>query len=874
MPKLYMKPTCGPVLASKWAMTFLKCAAFALAAACVVSAIEPTLEARANNSSSRSVVATPIAPGATALLIDGEPNEAVWSKAPVITDFVQRRPAEGAAPSFKTEARVLFDSANLYVAITATDPDPSTISGQLTRRDTLTSSDWLSIYVDSYHDKRTAYEFGVNPVGVKYDRYWFNDSNSDMSWDAVWDAAVSRSAAGWRAEFRIPFSQLRFNPSTTTTFGFAVGRILARADEASTWPLLPRSASGFVSSFGELTGLSFAQPLKKLEVTPYAVTQLTTKPTESGNPLSKSPDPAGAAGLDLKYAVAPGLTLTGTVNPDFGQVEADPAVVNLSGFETFFPEKRPFFVEGSGTFSFNVDCEDDRCTGLFYSRRIGRSPHRFVSAPTGGFATAPDNTTIYGAAKLTGRIGKFSIGAINALTSRETATINTNGVQSKTPVEPGTSYSVVRANREFANQSRLGFMVTSTNRRLSDELKFLPNNAFTGGTDLDLRLGKKYNLSAYWASSMVRGTADAIAGIQQSTVHSYQRPDAESFRYDPTRTSLGGHAGNISIGKIGGLNTRFNSSVSYKSPGFDINDVGFLSRSDEISQSNWFQIRSDKPNTWRRSINVNFNQWSGYNFDGDRRFAGGNINGSILLASNWQVGGGYNLQGRGFADRLTRGGPGGYTNSARNGWLYLNSDQRKTVTTSFSFNGYGDGKGSSSTNFSPSLSWRPQAGLSVSAAMGYNKSQSDSQWIRNLTAGNATHYVFGHLDQTTISLTARVNYTIRPTLTLQIYAQPFVSAGAYSKFKELSNGRAERYEDRYTPYAYASNPDFNFRSFRTTNVVRWEYRPGSALFIVWQQGREDFANDGRFEFGQNLSDLFGTPATNVFLVKFSRWLNF
>lgn len=869
-----MMPTRGPILASKLPMTFLKRVTTPVLIATAMFAIEPTIAGRGNDTTTRSVSATPMPPGAAALQIDGEPNEAAWGKAPVIADFVQRRPAEGAAPSFKTEARVLFDSANLYVAITAVDPDPAKIVGQLTRRDTITSSDWLSVYVDSYHDKRTAYEFGVNPVGVKYDRYWFNDSNSDISWDAVWDAAVSRSANGWRAEFRIPFSQLRFNPSTTSTFGFAVGRILARADEASTWPLLPRSASGFVSSFGELTGLSFAQPLKKLEITPYAVTELTTKPTEAGNPLSKSPDPAGALGLDLKYAVAPGLTLTGTVNPDFGQVEADPAVVNLSGFETFFPEKRPFFVEGSGTFSFNVDCEDDQCTGLFYSRRIGRSPHRFVAAPQGGFATAPENTTIYGAAKLTGRIGKFSIGAINALTGREDATINTGGVQSKTPVEPSTSYSVVRANREFANQSRLGFMVTSTNRRLSDELKFLPSNAYTGGTDLDLRLGKRFNLSAYWAGSMVQGTSDAIAGIQRSTVHSFQRPDAESFSFDPTRTSLGGHAGSISIGKIAGMTTRFNSSVAYKSPGFDINDVGFLSRADEISQSNWFQIRRDQPTRLTRSINVNFNQWSGYNFDGDRRYSGGNINAHAVLQSNWSFGGGYNLQGRGFADRLTRGGPGGYTNGNTNGWGYLNSDPRKPVTFNLSVSGFGDGKGSGNKNLSPSLTWRPNAGLSVSASMGYNKSQSDSQWITNLSDGKATHYVFGHLDQTTVSFTARVNYTIRPTLTLQVYAQPFVSAGAYSKFKELANGRARNYEDRYAPYAYSSNPDFNVRSFRTTNVVRWEYRPGSALFIVWQQGREDFANDGRFQFGQNLNDLFGTPATNVFLVKFSRWLNF
>ena len=871
-----MRPTPNRVSPSNTPMRLIPIALGALAAFVILSGSERLMAARATGPAPapRSIAATPVPAGATAILIDGEPNEVAWSKAPLITGFVQRSPAEGAAPTFATEARVLFDAANLYVAITATDPDPSKIAGQLTRRDTLSSSDWLSVYIDSYHDKRTAYEFGVNPVGVKYDRYWFNDSTNDISWDAVWDAAVTRSQGGWRAEFRIPFSQLRFNPAATTTFGFAVGRTLARADETSTWPLLPRSASGFVSSFGELTGLTFTHPLKKLEITPYAVTQMTTRPVESGNPLSPSPDPSASVGVDLKYAAAPGLTFTGTVNPDFGQVEADPAVVNLSGFETFFPEKRPFFVEGSGTFSFDIDCNDGQCTGLLYSRRIGRTPRGDVSAPRGGYATAPTNTTIYGAGKMTGRIGKFAVGALTAITSPENATISVDGVSSQRPVEPATSYSAIRASREFDNQSRIGFMATSTNRKLSDGMTSVPSNAFTGGTDFDLRLRKQYSVGGYWAGSTVNGHADAIAGIQRNTVHSYQRPDATSFDYDPTRTSLGGHSGSLSVSKIAGQHSRFNSNVGYKSPGFDINDLGFLSRADEISESNWFQLRSDTPNRWRRRINVNFNQWAGWNYDGDLRFGGGNINSSATLASNWTVGGGYNVQIQGFNDRLTRGGPGGYTNPSRSGWGYVSTDPRKPVTFNFSASGYGDGNGTSDVSLSPNVSWRPRSGVSISASVGYDQSHIDSQWITNQVAGSATHYVFGHLDQTTVNVTARVNYTIRPTLTLEIYAAPFVSAGAYTKFKELTNGRADAYADRYAPYSYRANPDFNYRSFRSTSVLRWEYRPGSAIFVVWQQGRENFVNDGRFQFGPNLNDLFATPSTNMFLVKFTRWLNY
>lgn len=821
-----------------------------------------------------SVVATMVPAGALAMQIDGVPTEAAWSQAPVISDFVQRRPVEAGAPTYRTEARVLFDAANLYVSVKAFDPEPDKVVGLLTRRDELGSSDWLSVYFDSYHDKRTAYEFGVNPAGVKYDRYWFNDNSSDLSWDAVWDVAVSRTRDGWQAEYRIPFSQLRFNPATTTTFGFAVSRILQRQDEASTWPLLKRSASGFVSQFGELTGLSFARPLKKLEITPYAVAQMTTRSVAAGNPLEQSPDPSGSVGLDVKYAVAPGLTLTASANPDFGQVEADPAVVNLSGFETFFPEKRPFFVEGSGNFSFDIDCNDGQCTGLFYSRRVGRAPHRSVPTSDGSYATAPTNTTILGAAKLTGRIGNFSVGALNAVTSAEHATVSANGARTTTPVEPATSYSVARAVREFSDRSHVGFMATSTNRRLPDALTFLPANAFTGGTDFDWRLGGRYSLSGYLAASRVDGSADAIASIQRSTVHSYQRPDATSFAFDPTRESLTGTAGSISISKIAGKYTQFNSNIGFKSPGFEINDLGYQQRADEISQSNWFQIRSDTPNRWRRSININFNQWSGYNMDGDRRFSGGNINAHTTLTSNWSLGVGVNVNGRGFADRLTRGGPGGYTNSNQSVWGYINSDSRKPLTFAININAFTDHKKSSNAGISPNITWRPRAGLAISAALNLSRGQTDSQWVTNLIDHGTPHYVFAHLAQKTVGITARINYTIRPTLTLQIYAQPFVAAGDYSSFKELTHGRAATYEDRYAPFAYTANPDFNVRAFRTTNVLRWEYRPGSAIFVVWQQGREDVANDGALRYGSSLSDLFGAPSTNVFLVKFSRWLNF
>jgi Domain of unknown function (DUF5916)/Carbohydrate family 9 binding domain-like len=832
---------------------------------------------RAGKRRSATAAAVAIPVGADTIRIDGDIAEEIWTKAPPITEFLQRDPNEGGKPTHETEARVLFDDSALYVAVRALEPEPAKIVGHLTRRDEGSPSDWIRVIVDSYRDGRTAYEFGVNAAGVKQDRYWFNDTNNDTSWDAVWDVAVASSPQGWRAEFRIPFSQLRFNPTASASFGFAIVRTVAHVNETSTWPLLARSASGYVSSFGELTGLTFSGGQKRLELAPYAVAELTTAPVASENPLVRSPDPDAAVGLDLKYKVAAGLTLTGTVNPDFGQVEADPAVVNLGAFETFFSERRPFFVEGSGNFSFDLDCNDGRCTGLFYSRRIGRPPHRFLDPPNNGYAVQPSNSTILGAAKLTGRVGKFSIGALNALTGAEHADIASGPAldRSTSPVEPFSSYSVMRANREFTNRSRLGFIVTSTNRRLEDELRFIPETAITGGVDGDWRLRSgQYSLTGYWAGSTVRGDAEAIDRLQRSNVHSFQRPDAGHLTYDPRRTQLDGHAGSMSFNKISGERLRGSSVFGYKSPGFDVNDLGFQSRADEISMSNWYQIRDDKPGTHVRNRNINFNQWAGWNFDGDLRSSGGNVNSHWTLMNNWSFGSGFNVNAEGFDDRLTRGGPGGLVTGGLSQWGYFNSDERKKFSFYFNFSWSNDLHDSTGWSIDPGINYRPTSALLISLGPGFSVNDDQTQWIENVTAGAATHYVFGRIDQKTVAISTRVNYTMTPTLSLQIYARPFVSTGAYSNFKELVDGRAARYEDRYAPYEYAANPDFNYRSFRTTNVLRWEYRPGSALFVVWQQGREETGTLGDFNLSRDFGGAFHAPSTNVFLVKISRWLNF
>ena len=840
--------------------------------ALVTLLVTPGASAGSTRAAARVVDAIAV-PAGTSVVIDGKLTDAVWEQAPRINEFVQREPAEGAPPSQKTDALIAYDESALYVAVRAEDTEPQRIVGMLTRRDQRSPSDWIKVVVDSYFDRRSAYEFGVNPAGVKLDRYYFNDGASDDSWDAVWDVEIGRDAAGWTAEFRVPFSQLRFTNRDGGPVGFAVIREVGRLAETSSWPLLSRNANGFVSQFAEVRGLRMGGTPKKFELLPYTVGTLSLDPA-SDDPLVERTDPAGSFGIDLKYALRPGVTLTATANPDFGQVEADPAVVNLDAFETFFQERRPFFVEGSGAFQFNVDCSDGACTGLFYSRRIGRAPQGSATTEDSEYSAAPSSATILGAAKVTGRVGKFSVGALSAVTADEEATIASGLARRTQAIEPLSGYGVVRARREFANQSNIGFMMTSTNRRLVDALSFLPENAYTGGVDYDIRLSPRFNISGFWAGSRVSGTTEAITRLQRNNVHAFQRPDADHVSVDESDSVLSGQAGALSFGKIAGEKTRFNAHYGFKSPGFDMNDLGFQRRADERLVSHWFQKRDLVPGRFTRSFVWNLNQYAGWNFAGDRLFNGANVNMHWTWKNYATSGYGVNYNGAPIRDRITRGGPAVLGNRSVGIWYYLGSDSRKSVSANY--NGYheADGEGTTRHNIGPNVTWRPTSATSVSTGFRYNINDDDSQWVENEEPeSQPARYVFGRLAQRTVAFTFRVNYTLTPNLSIQTYAEPFVSAGEYSNYKQLLNGRASEYANRYADYAYAGNADFNYRSFRTTNVLRWEYKPGSSLFVVWQQGRSGDGDVGDFQFGRDFGGVFNAPAHNVFLVKLSYWLN-
>jgi hypothetical protein len=801
--------------------------------------------------------------------LDGKLDDAAWANAQSIDSFLEYDPNPGVESRFKTDVRVVHDDKYLYIMARMYDPAPDSIVSLLSRRDVRTQSEQLKVMIDSYHDRQTGYEFIVNPAGVKRDFYVSNDNNEDPSWDAVWDVATAIDSLGWVAEFKIPFSQMRFPNKPTHTFGFMVVRDVARTGARISWPLYHRERQGYFSQLGDLEGISDIGSPSRLEIAPYVVTKNETRPSGSSfdHPQSFS------AGADVKYGLSSNLTLNATINPDFGQVEADPSVLNLSAFEQFFQERRPFFLEGSGIFTFNTSCGDidSGCTGLFYSRRIGRSPQL-----SGLYADekSPTNSTILGASKLTGRLGKgLSIGFLDAVTQREV------GVDDQT-IEPFSNYAVGRLQQDFrGGQSGVGVMVTGVNRSLDENTSpFLRRSAYTGGLDARHRfLNKNYELRAYLAASQVNGTEEAILATQRDGVHRYQRPD-DDVELDPDRTSLFGDAERLSVSKFGGGITRFQTVLQRFSPGFETNDLGFQSRADEMMFRNWFSLNFNKPAKHYQRAFFNFNTMNKWTTEGLPTTIGLNTNWHVQLKNfMWShFGVNYNDFTPTYNDRYARGGPAVRNAQSVNFWSGIESDNRKKTTMSFWFGGYrGDEGKTTGWWVNPSSSFKLGSQLSASVGLNYSSDINDSQWRANfgVSGVDTTHYTFARLNQKTLSMTARIDYTASPTLSFQFYGAPFVSNGTYSNWIELDNPRAKDYDDRFKPYAGGDPGGFNFKEFRSNSVMRWEYRPGSTLFLVWQQGRSMDGSPEAFSFGRDLRNVFDTHPNNTFLIKLAYWIN-
>jgi hypothetical protein len=767
--------------------------------------------------------------------------------------------------------KIAYDARNFYVFIRAFDPHPDSILSLLSRRDIRSASDQLKIIIDSYHDRRTGYEFAVNPAGVKRDYSVFGDGQEDDAWDAVWDVKATIDSLGWTAEFKIPLSQVRFAPGPSVTFGFGVWRDIQRHAERVAWPAYFPSRAGFISQLGEVTGLEGLAPPTRLELAPYAVTKNVSLPTATSFDRRQKI----TAGADIKYGLTSNITVNATVNPDFGQVESDPSVLNLSSFETFFQERRPFFIEGTGIFNISVNCSIVNCSGegLFYSRRVGRQPQlRFAQ---GYFAPeSPSASTIIGAAKITGRMpGGLTLGVLDAVTARA------EGAAGRT-IEPTTNYGAVRLQQDFRKgESGIGFMGTAVNRNVDQWTEdVLRSKAYVGAVDFRHRFANgRYQVTGSIDFSTVSGTPAAMIRTQRSSAHLYQRP-SDNLTVDSQATSLSGSAQEILFGKTAGF-IRFETSYLRRTPGFEVNDLGFMFRANHQSWNTWGAFNWTKPNKYMLRGFWNFNWWQFWTIDGMALERAANTNAHFQMKNHWWVhfGGTAGQLGKTFCDvDCSRGGPALRQSPYIAPWGGIVGDDRNVVIPVLFFNYFqGDGGRSVSTNVNGSVDLRVASQIRGSIGASYTSGRDDKQSYGSI--GDST-FLFAHLSQKVASINARVDYTVSPDLSIQLYASPFVAKGTYSNVRELLEPRADRYQDRFQTYgdtAVTNNPGgFNFKQFRSNFVVRWEYRPGSTLFLVWTQGREDpeGAQGTRSVMG-DFGRLFNQHPDNTFLVKMSYWFS-
>jgi hypothetical protein len=841
--------------------------------------------------------------------LDGRLDDPVWQLAEVITGFTQVRPNDGTDPSERTEVRIVYDRDALYVGARFFESDPDEIHTTLGRRDGHGPSDIFAVMIDSYHDHRTTFEFQATPSGVRTDYLASNDvAHGDMSWDPVWELKTTIDSLGWTAEMRIPFSQLRFPDADEQQWGINFSRFIFRNNELVRWSWAPNTEEGYASLFGHLHGLRNIPAPQGLEILPYTVAKSDfSEGADPANPFNDGSAYDVTAGFDLKYGVTSELTLDATVNPDFGQVEADPAVVNLSAFETFFEERRPFFVEGSNIFEFGAGSGGHvfGAPQLFYSRRIGRAPSRYADAED-AYVDNPISSRILGAAKLSGKTAGWSIGMLEAVTSRESARIQRfDGTTDSEPVEPLTNFSVLSLRKDMREGgSGIGILATGVHRNLNDELfDGFRSQAYSGGVDFFHRFGdNQFAVNGSLSASRVMGDSLSMADAQRSSARYYQRPGQDYVSLDPTARSLNGYAASMTAGKVAG-NWTYGMDFFAYSPGFELNDAGFHNRSDRVFNGIRLGRRWLDPGKLFRDFRVNATFAQNWNFGGTplSRQAYLGVNGSTLNYWFFNLGGNYRTRGQG--DKTTRGGPLMQSPSQWSLFGFLGSDFRKPVSVG-SFSEYQrDEEGGWAGSIGTNINIRPTAAMTVSVSPSFNKSRSMAFYVTQRADPTATatfggRYLFSGLSQSSVNARIRVNLAMTPDLSIQLYAQPFIASGDYEEFKELASpgsydflsygidgASTLSFDSDANSYVADSdgagpaqtiefgNPDFMFRSLRSNLVVRWEYTPGSTLFLVWNHGQSGYASDPTFRVFDEFGSLLRDDQQNTFLVKVNYWLS-
>lgn len=822
--------------------------------------------------------------------IDGKLDDPCWKLGTWSGNFVQRQPNEDAAATEPTELKILYDDANVYVAIRAFDSQIDGLEFIRGRRDEFTG-DIVGVTFDSYFDQRTAVQFNVTAGGSKIDGFMSEDG-FDRSWNAVWDVRVAKEENAWTAEFRIPLSQLRYSRQDEQVWGLHVWRRLRRNAEETNWQLIPMDNSGFVYSFGELHGVEDLRPSRQIEVVPYVLGQYENEADDPGNPFVSGSNSEFQTGLDGRIRISSDFTLSLTINPDFGQVEADPSEINLTTFETFFSERRPFFLEGRDVFEFELD--DDL---LFYSRRIGSKPS--LEPDVDGFVESPDVTRILGAGKLTGKTKNgLSVGMLYAMTDKTTAGISDDDGERVQIVEPTTQYAVARLQQEY-NQGGtvIGGMASATLKNIDNpELESLTDSAYSAGLDFLHRWDdRSYFVDMKLIASQVQGSTESITELMENSVHNFQRPDAGHIEVDPSATMLNGWGGSFSIGREANSRWRYSADAEWRSPGLELNDIGFLSVADYVNPSAELEYVVTDPGKYLRRWDVSVRPWTRYNFDGERIVSGLRTRGRMTTNNNWFFFGSLVGRTETLSTRVLRGGPALITPARASGSVFFRTDSTKNLQFEFdldhrvAFDG-----GSQETRIAPELSMRLLEIVNAEASVFYESNLQDFQYVDSPENDSINRYVMGRMDQTTVGSTIRLDINFTTNLTLSYYGNLFASSGSFSDFKQITNPRANRYEDRFRPlgssavfdpvenfyntsdtdgpYAF-ENPDFDLRTFQSNLVLSWEYSPGSTVHVVWAQNRINDDEISGFSVWDDYRRIFNAHPDNRILIKVSYWLS-
>ena len=879
----------------------------AAAAAAAALADSAAAQASAPHAPRAAFAATRVA---KAPVIDGRLDDEAWQGVEAASSFTQQDPDEGQPATERTELMITYDDEAVYIGARMHDREPSLIARRLSSRDDDSDADFLDVYFYPMHDHQTGAGFQISAAGVQRDAILYNDSWDDSSWDSVWQSAVSVDDDGWTAELRIPLSQLRFAFGERQTWGVNAMRFIRRKNERDWLELVPKNESGRASRMAHLSGLDGLRPKRHIALLPYTAARAEfVQPARVGNPFNDGSRAFGSAGVDLKWGVTSNLTLDGTVNPDFGQVEVDPAVVNLSQFETFFPEKRPFFLEGAQIFGnfgqggannfWGFNTSDPN---IFYSRRIGRTPQ--VSA-SGEFTDLPAATTILGAAKLTGKTRTgWSMGLLNAVTDRETARIESQAIRGAATVEPLTNYLVLRMQRDIGRRAGAGFLATAVSRRLDTPAMqdSLASSAYVLGGDgyWFLDGDREWVVTGKLAGSWTHGNTTMMTRAQRAAQRYFQRPDAPHVSLDSSRTSLDGFSGRVNLNRNSGL-LHVNAAFWGVSPGFESNDLGFFTTGDRFGGHAVVMWRDVTPGRIIREWNAWSAKWWTWNFGREQQGDGVNGNSWVQFRNYWSVSGGYGIFREVLDDRLTRGGPSAVLPGAWRWNLNLDSDQRHLLSFSTGYSFSRNDAGGSNWNARFSVNIKPSPRLTISTGPEWSENAAIAQYVRSVDDETATEtfggrYVFGNLAQQQLAVPTRANVILTPRISIQVYAQPLIAVGDYDNFKELARPRTFDFLSYGSdigqltydagsgiyqvdpdgtgsaPRFSFSNPDFNFKSLRLNAVFRWEPRPGSAFYAVWTRQQQDSSHPGGLSLRRDTSAMFSAPGDDIFLVKLAYWI--